>query len=102
MRLLLQLGYNLNLPVRGLASRALLLTSAFSLLLIFIHFESDLTARMTSKPSKLNIKSFDDVLDQGVSTACAVTRKIGGVCERGEINQQVLIVCVSHLFIVRM
>ena len=35
------------------------------LLIIFIHFESNLTATMTSKPPKLNIKSFDDVINQG-------------------------------------
>ena len=63
MRLLLQLGY--NLPARDLASRALLLTSALSLLVLFIHFVSDLTATMTSKPPKLNVDSFDDVVDQG-------------------------------------
>ena len=31
---------------------------------------------MTSKPSKLNIKSFDDVLDQGVRLAYTVMREI--------------------------
>ena len=63
VRLLLQLGY--DLPARGLASKVLLLTSALSLLVIFIYFDSDLTATMTSKPPRLDVESFDDVVDQG-------------------------------------
>ena len=38
---------------------------ALSLLVIFIYFDSDLTATMTSKPPKLDVGSFDDVVDQG-------------------------------------
>ena len=74
VRLLLQLGY--DLPARGLASKVLLLTSALSLLVIFIYFDSDLTATMTSKPPKLDVESFDDVVEQEcnfstVSKACS-------------------------------
>ena len=47
------------------ASRALLLSSAVALNLIFIYFSCDLTARMTSAPPKISITSFDDVKEQG-------------------------------------
>ena len=62
-RLFLQLGYEITLKRR--ASRALLLSSAVALNLIFIYFSCDLTARMTSAPPKISITSFDDVKEQG-------------------------------------
>ena len=61
-RLFLQMGY--EIPARRAASRSVLLLSALTLLLIYIYWESDLTATMTSKPPKLNIGSFEDVIDQ--------------------------------------
>ena len=61
-RLFLQMGY--EIPARRAASRSVLLLSALTLLLIYIYWESDLTATMTSKPPKLSIGSFEDVIDQ--------------------------------------
>ena len=61
-RLFMQLGY--DLPVQRQGAKALVFVSSLSLLLIFMYYESDLTARMTSEPPTLNIRSFQDVIDQ--------------------------------------
>ena len=63
IRLFLQLGY--EVPTGRLASKALLLVAALSLNLIFIYYTCDLTARMTSEPPDIGIKSFKDVESQG-------------------------------------
>ena len=62
-RLFLQLGSDLS--VRGHAARTVLLASAVGLNLIFFYYTCDLTAKMTSAPSKLDINSFQDVKDLG-------------------------------------
>ena len=62
-RLFLQLGSDLS--VRGRAARTVLLASAIGLNLIFFYYTCDLTAKMTSAPSKLDINSFQDVKDLG-------------------------------------
>ena len=62
-RLFLQIGY--DVPTKGIASKSLLLIAAICLNLVFIHYCSDLTAKMTSEPQKLNIRSFEDAVSQG-------------------------------------
>ena len=62
LRLFLQLGY--DFPTRGKAVKILLLTSTISFLLIFTYFTCDLTANMTSAPSPIGIKNFQDVIDE--------------------------------------
>ena len=66
-RLFLQIGY--DLPANGIASRALLMTSALCLSMVFIYYETDLTATMTVEPPKLNIRSFEDVERLGYRVA---------------------------------
>ena len=58
-RLFLQIGY--ELPIQGIASRALLMTAALFMNMVFIFYTSDLTANMTASPKELDIKSFEDV-----------------------------------------
>ena len=62
IRLFIQLGY--DLPVQRQGAKALILVSSLGLLLLFMQYESDLTARMTSEPPTLNIRSFQDVIDK--------------------------------------
>lgn len=62
-RLLLQLGSDLSM--RGHAAKAVLLAAAIGLNLLFIYYTCDLTAKMTSAPSKLDISSFQDVKNLG-------------------------------------
>ena len=62
-RLFLQLGSNLSM--RGHAAKAVLLVSAIGLNLVFIYYTCDLTAKMTSSPSKIDISSFQDIKDLG-------------------------------------
>ena len=49
----------------GLASRIVLLVSALELMMVFIYYECDITAKMTSKPANLPIKSFNEVEELG-------------------------------------
>ena len=58
-RLFLQIGY--ELPIRGYASRGLLMAAALYLNIIFMYYTSDLTANMTASPEELVVRSFDDV-----------------------------------------
>ena len=69
-RLLLQMGYDVQ--TKGIASKSILLIAAVSLNLIFIYFCSDLTSKMTSEPSTLNIRSFQDIERKGFRL---ITRK---------------------------
>ena len=62
LRLFIQLGY--DLPAHGKAIKILILTSATSFVLLFIFFECDLTANMTSDPLPIDIKNFQDVIDE--------------------------------------
>ena len=62
-----------ELSPRGVASKALLLTSAMSLNLIVIYYSSDLTARMTAEPEKLGIGSFRDVEREGYKVCVPIT-----------------------------
>ena len=63
VRLFLQLGY--ELPVRRYASKVLLLSAALGLMVMYLYYNSELTAKMTSEPQGLNIKSFSDAEKQG-------------------------------------
>ena len=63
LRLLIQLGY--NFPTHGKAIKILLLTSATSFLVLFIFYNCDLTAQFTSAPMPIDIKNFQDVIDEG-------------------------------------
>ena len=67
LRLFLQLGY--DLPLRQKTARVVLITSAFTYYLVFAYFNSDLTSKMTVKPSPVNIRSFQDVIDQDYKVA---------------------------------
>ena len=58
-RLFLQMGY--DLPMRGYATKGLLMTAALCLNMVFIYYTSDLTANMTASPKELIINSFEDV-----------------------------------------
>ena len=58
-RLFLQKGYRME--VKGLSSKALLLTAALCMKMVFIYYTRALTANMTASPKELRIKSFDDV-----------------------------------------
>ena len=62
LRLFIQIGY--DLPLQRTAAKLLLFSSALSYYLVFEYFSCDLTARMTSDPAPLNIRSFQDVIDQ--------------------------------------
>ena len=62
--LFLKMGYDMPQPP-NVASKALLMIPALTFMLVFIYFESELTATMTSKPRKLNINSFEDVINEG-------------------------------------
>ena len=62
-RLFLQIGY--ELPIKGYASRGLLMTAALCLNMIFMYYTSDLTANMTASPKEPDVKSFDDVEQLG-------------------------------------
>ena len=62
LRLFIQIGY--ELPLRHTSAKLLLFSSALSYYLVFEYFCCDLTARMTSDPAPLNIRSFQDVIDQ--------------------------------------
>ena len=66
-RLFIQIGY--ELPANGVASRSLLLTAALCLSVVFITYETDLTATMTAEPQKLNIRSFEDAERLGYRVA---------------------------------
>ena len=63
LRLLIQLGY--DFPIHGKAIKILLLTSATSFLFLFISYNCDLTAHITSAPQPIDIKNFQDVIDEG-------------------------------------
>ena len=63
LRLLIQLGY--DFPSQGKAIKILLLTSATSFLFLFISYNCDLTAHITSAPQPIDIKNFQDVIDEG-------------------------------------
>ena len=76
-RLFLQLGYDVPTTLR-VASRMLLLISALTFMLIFMYYESELTATMTSKPPKLGINSFEDVIGQEYTV---VTQQANGLAE---------------------
>ena len=52
------------MPQHRYAAKFLIFSSALSYYLIFEFFTSDLTAKMTSQPAPLDIKSFQDVIDQ--------------------------------------
>ena len=67
LRLFIQIGY--DLPPRRTAAKLLLFSSALSYYLVFEYFSCDLTARMTSDPAPLNIRSFQDVIDQDYRVA---------------------------------
>ena len=62
LRLFLQLGY--DLPLRRQTAKVVILTSAFTYYFVYAYFNCDLTAKMTSKPALVNIRSFQDVIDQ--------------------------------------
>ena len=62
LRLFIQIGY--ELPLHKTAAKLLLFSSALSYYMLFEYFCCDLTARMTSDPLPLNIRSFQDVIDQ--------------------------------------
>ena len=47
------------------ASKAVLMASSVTFSLVFIHYTCDLTARMTSTPPGIGLKSFQDVKDRG-------------------------------------
>ena len=66
-RIFLQIGY--DLPTKGVASRLLLLTAALCLSMVFVYYETDLTATMTADPQKLNIRSFEDAERLGYRVA---------------------------------
>ena len=57
--LLLQIGYDMTAKNR--ASKTVLLVAALYTNLFFIYYSSDMTAKMTSEPPRLNIRSFGDV-----------------------------------------
>ena len=63
VRLFLQLGY--EMPARRFASKVLLIVAALSLMVVYLYYTADLTARMTSEPQKHNIKSLEDAESQG-------------------------------------
>ena len=60
--LLMQLNYNVT--VETVSAKVVLLSASLGLHLIFAYYTSDLTARMTSGPSPVPIRSFQDVLDR--------------------------------------
>ena len=63
LRLLIQIGY--DLPVKNRPSKMVLLVAAVYTYLFFVYYSGDLTAKMTSEPAKLNIRSFEDVETEG-------------------------------------
>ena len=77
-RLFLQIGY--DLPSRGNATRAILLTAALCFNLVFIYYSSELTADMTAEPQPLSIRSFEDVERLGYRVA--LKSGLGGMAYR--------------------
>ena len=62
LRFAIQLGY--DFPTHGRAIKILFLTTATSFLFLFILFNCDLTANMTSDPLPIDVKNFQDVIDE--------------------------------------
>ena len=53
------------LDSRFWARRLLALTTSMMTLLVFVYYCNDITSKMTAGPPPLNVRSFDDALDQG-------------------------------------
>ena len=61
--LLLQLGY--DIIAKNVSSRIVLFVAAVFTMVFFIFYTGDMTAKMTSEPPKLSIRSFQDVTSEG-------------------------------------
>ena len=63
---------NGNLPdSRFWARRLLALTTSMLTLVVFVHYGNDITSKMTAGPPPLNVRTFDDALDQGYEVVVA-------------------------------
>ena len=62
LRLQLQIG--IDLPLLRVAARIVFLASALCYYLLFAYLSCDLTAKMTTEPQPIDIRSFQDVIDK--------------------------------------
>jgi hypothetical protein len=62
MLMIMQIGYKVS--IENFSAKSLLLTTCATTWIIFTYYTSDLTARMTSGPADIPIKSFHDVKEQ--------------------------------------
>jgi hypothetical protein len=62
MLMIMQIGYKVS--IKTFSAKFLLLTTCATTWIIFTYYTSDLTARMTSGPADIPIKSFHDVKEQ--------------------------------------
>ena len=62
LRLQLQIG--IDLPLLRVAARIVFLASALCFYLLFAYLSCDLTAKMTTEPQPIDIRSFQDVIDK--------------------------------------
>jgi hypothetical protein len=62
MLIIMQIGY--TVLIENFSAKILLLATCATTWIIFTYYTSDLTARMTSGPADIQIKSFPDVKEQ--------------------------------------
>ena len=67
LRFLLQMPY--NIPAKNVSSKILMAVAALCLKMIFIYYTCTLKAIMTSEPQEINIRSYEDVINQGYKVA---------------------------------
>ena len=63
MMFLMQLTYRIS--AKAMSTRVIFYTASIFMFLIYSHFECDLTARMTCRPTIVPIKNFQDVVQGG-------------------------------------